>query len=67
MSREDGEGVIMADIALGEVPGAHVTIPDRFWIPEMPEGDQQWQAQLKRGHDFYVSHTLPFLKKRFRR
>ena len=68
MSREDGEGVITADIALGQVPGEHVTIPDRFWIPEMPEGEiRQWQAQLKSGHDFYVSHTLPSLKKRFSR
>jgi predicted amidohydrolase len=66
MSREDGEGVITADITLGEVPGERVTIPDRFWIPEMPEGEvRAWQAQLKSGHDFYVSNTLPFLKKRF--
>jgi predicted amidohydrolase len=68
MAREDGEGVITADVALGEVPGERVAIPDRFWIPEMPaEEIRQWRAQLKSGHEFYVSNTLPALKRRFNR
>jgi hypothetical protein len=68
MSQEDKEGVITADVALGEVPGERVSIPDRFWIPEMPaEEVRQWEAQLKSGHEFYLANTLPALKKRFSR
>jgi hypothetical protein len=68
MSQEDGEGVITADIALGEMPEERVDIPDRFWIPEMPaEEIRQWEAQLKSGHEFYLANTLPDLKNRFSR
>jgi len=68
MSREDGEGVITADLALGEVSRERIAIPDRFWIPEMPaEETRQWEAQLKSGHEYYLSNTLPALKRRFRR
>jgi hypothetical protein len=66
MSREEGEGVITADIKLGEVPRERVPIPERFWIPEMPpEEVRQWEGQLKSGHEFYLSHTRPSLKRRF--
>jgi hypothetical protein len=66
MSQEDGEGVITADIALGEMPEERVDIPDRFWIPEMPaEEIRHWEAQLKSGHEFYLANTLPDLKNRF--
>jgi predicted amidohydrolase len=68
MSREDGEGVITAGVAVGELPGKRIPIPDRFWIPEMPaEEIHQWEAQLKSGHEFYLSNTLPALKRRFSR
>jgi hypothetical protein len=36
-SRDEGAGVITADITLGEVPGERLSLPDRFWIPEMPD------------------------------
>jgi predicted amidohydrolase len=35
MKREDGEGVITAEIELGQVTPTE-EIPDRFWIPRMP-------------------------------
>jgi predicted amidohydrolase len=67
MSQQDGEGVITADITLGEVPGERVPIPERFWIPDnMPaEEHRLWEVQLKSGHQYYVSTTRPALKKRF--
>jgi predicted amidohydrolase len=68
MSQADGEGVITAEVVLGEVSGDRVGIPARFWIPEMPaEEIRQWEAQLKSGHAFYLANTLPDLKKRFTR
>jgi predicted amidohydrolase len=67
-SREEGAGVITADVVWGEVPGERLPLPHRFWIPEMPEEEKrEWKAQLKTGHEYYLSHTLPFLKSRFRR
>jgi hypothetical protein len=67
-SQGDGEAVITADVALGEVAGERIGIPDRFWIPEMPpEEIRQWEEQLKSGHEFYLAHTLPDLMNRFTR
>jgi hypothetical protein len=68
MSEQDGEGVITADITLGAVPGERVPIPQRFWIPDMPaEEHRLWEAQLKSGHQYYLSTTRPTLKRRFGR
>jgi predicted amidohydrolase len=66
MSREDGEGVITADVIPGEPVGEAVPIPDRFWIPDLPAGEiRAWQEQLKSGHEFYLANTLPAMKRRF--
>jgi predicted amidohydrolase len=68
LSREQGEGIITADITPGQVPGDRPPIPARFWIPDIPDGEiRAWQAQLKSGHDFYLSHTLPAVKRQFGR
>jgi len=68
LPQRDGEGVITADVALGEVPGQRPDIPDRFWIPEMPaEEHRLWETQLKSGHEHYLANTLPEMKKRFSR
>ena len=68
MSRSDGEGVITADVQLGPTQGQTDPIPDRFWIPEMPEEETRaWKTQLKEGFEFYSSQTLPLLHRRFDR
>lgn len=38
MTYEDGEGVIVADIASGQVPGDLAPIPDDFWATPLPPG-----------------------------
>jgi hypothetical protein len=66
MSREEGEGVITASLALGPVPGDPSPVPDRFWIPEFSESlHRQWEAALKAGHEYYLSTTLPAVRQRF--
>lgn len=66
MSREDGEGVITADVAWGPTPGEHTAIPDSFWLADYPENtNTSWETQLQSGHDYYLSTTLPYLKERF--
>ena len=68
MSQQDGDGVITADITLGEVPGERLLIPERFWIPNMTaEEHRSWESQLKSGHQYYLSTTRPALKRRFGR
>ena len=43
LSREDGEGVILANIDLKKKWEPSESIPDRFWIPDMPqELNQAW-------------------------
>jgi len=68
LSREDGEGIITADVTMGQTSSELPPIPDRFWIPEMPDEETRaWKAQLESGHNFYLSSTLPALRRRFAR
>jgi hypothetical protein len=68
MALEEGEGLITADLVLGEIAEPREAIPSRFWIPEMPaEEIRPWQSQLESGHEYYVSNTRPALKRRFER
>lgn len=53
-SRDEGAGVIFADIDV--TPGSpSLGLPDRFWIPEMPEGLLDiWETQNKYGKKIYA-------------
>jgi predicted amidohydrolase len=63
MSREEGEGVITADISFGSTTDEPEAIPDRYWIAEFPEAIyRRWQSDLKTGHEYYLSTTLPHAK-----
>jgi hypothetical protein len=63
MSREEGEGVITADILFGSIADEPETIPDRYWIAEFPEAIyRRWEDALKTGHQYYLSATLPYVK-----
>lgn len=63
MSREEGEGVITADISFGSITDEPETIPDRYWIAEFPEAIyRRWQSDLKTGREYYLSTTLPYVK-----
>jgi predicted amidohydrolase len=63
MSREEGEGVITADISFGSIAGEPEPITDRYWIAEFPEGIyRNWESALKAGHEYYSSRTLPYVK-----
>jgi predicted amidohydrolase len=68
MSREEGEGIITADISFGSIADEAQTIPDRYWIAEFPEAIyQRWQSDLKTGREYYLSTTLPSVKGLFDR
>jgi hypothetical protein len=57
-----------ADISLGSVGDEPDAIPDSFWIAEYPEElYRQWQSALETGHQYYLSTTLPNVKKLFDR
>lgn len=65
MSREEGEGVITADVSFGPISQGAEAIPDRYWIAEFSEGTyRQWQSDLKTGREYYLSTTLPYVKGR---
>jgi predicted amidohydrolase len=64
MSREDGEGIIAAEISFGPVREAE-PIPDRYWIADFSEQTyRQWESDLKTGNAYYVSTTLPDVRGR---
>lgn len=68
MAREEGEGLITADISFGRIADEPEAIPDRYWIAEFPEGTyRRWKDQLMPGHEYYVSTTLPYVKERLNR
>jgi predicted amidohydrolase len=68
MSREEGEGVITADVTLGPLAEEPDAIPDSFWIPEFSEAvSRQWESALGTGHQYYLSTTLPFVREMFTR
>ncbi|MHC4309726.1 MAG: carbon-nitrogen hydrolase family protein [Planctomycetota bacterium] len=66
MSYEDGEGVILADVTLGEIEVSHEAIPDRFWMDELPqEVIEEWENDLIEGHKYYQEKALPYYKEKW--
>ncbi len=64
LSREDGEGIIMTNIDLTKKWKSSEPIPDRFWIPDMPqELNQAWQIFNKHGETYYHEKTKPYWDK----
>ncbi len=62
MAYEDGEGIVCADVTLGEAAEPHEPIPDRFWIPELPERTvTRWEEALVQGRRYYDEVTVPHL------
>jgi predicted amidohydrolase len=60
MSYEDGEGIILADVTLGQVEGPHEPIPEGFWIPELPDATvTAWEEALVDGRKYYDEVTFP--------
>jgi predicted amidohydrolase len=61
MTREDGEGFITADIDIKKRWNPTETIPDRFWIPDMPtELNQAWELLNNHGKSYYRKITKPY-------
>lgn len=61
MSREQGEGVIVADIVSGRVDTPPLPLPDRFWIPELtPPFLSAWGDLNRFGEDYYQRVTIPY-------
>lgn len=59
---EEGEGIVLAEIQMGQVSAseARPPIPKRFWIPDHPKMIlHSWEEQNKFGRDYYNSVTLP--------
>jgi predicted amidohydrolase len=54
---EEGEGIIYAEIELGQVNNKRSEIPDTFWLYEHPPMiKQSWDEQNKFGQDYYRQH-----------
>lgn len=67
LTREDGEGVIMSNIDLSKKWKPTESIPDRFWIPDMPkELNQAWEIFNKHGETYYLETTKPYLDKQLK-
>ncbi|WP_299880640.1 carbon-nitrogen hydrolase family protein [uncultured Cocleimonas sp.] len=63
-SKDQGEGVVIAEVTISEKAVPTEAIPETFWIPkEMPEDwKQSWERWFASGTDYYELVTDPFLK-----
>jgi predicted amidohydrolase len=53
-TREEGEGVIIAEVTPGPVEGDLEPIPDRFWIPDLWESLlRAWEIENEMGRYYY--------------
>ncbi len=56
LKREDGEGIISADIDLTKKREPSETVPDGFWIPDLPPIlIASWEALNKHGEKYYIN------------
>ena len=59
-AQEEGEAVVIADIAPGEVEASEVDIPDTFWLHELSEVVlDAWENQNAFGRKYYEEVTRP--------
>ena len=57
LNKEEGFGVITANIDLSKQSKPSMSLSDDYWIPEMPdEFIQQWDKLNKFGRDYYNKH-----------
>ena len=57
MTREDGEGIIYADITIKLECKPSMTMPDSYWIPNMPDVFlEEWEKLNKFGAQYYEAY-----------
>jgi predicted amidohydrolase len=67
MAREDGEGIIVAEITPGAVDLALEPIPDRFWIPELWDPLlPAWERENRLGQEYYHGTAQSYYAKALR-
>ena len=56
----DGEAIVVADIAPGQVDATELEIPETFWLHEMPAAAlAAWESQNAFGKKYYEEVTKP--------
>lgn len=51
---EEGEGIVLADVKMGQVSTSRPPIPESFWIPEHPKMLlHSWEEENKAGKKYY--------------
>ena len=63
-AKEEGAGVVVAEVTLPSTPLSREPIPDRFWIPEeMPQPwHESWQRWFAKGGHYYKAVTQPYIR-----
>ena len=62
-SKDQGEGIVIAEVQISDTSVPSENISEDFWIPkEMPEDwKDSWDRWLEKGEDYYQLVTKPFL------
>jgi predicted amidohydrolase len=67
LKHEEGEGIILEEIDFSKKWTPTEPIPDRFWIPDMPQELQQaWDMFNQHGEKYYIKKTKPYLEKQLK-
>jgi predicted amidohydrolase len=63
-AKEEGAGVVVAEITLPSVQLPREPVPERFWIPvEMPQPwHESWQRWFTKGSHYYKAVTQPYIQ-----
>jgi len=65
MRREDGEGFVSAELDLSEKHEPSESVPEGFWIPNLPRAFRLlWAIQNLHGRNYYLRKTLAHRKRR---
>jgi predicted amidohydrolase len=64
MRHEDGEGFVSAELDLTEKHGPGETLPEGFWIPNLPRAFRlMWTLQNLHGRSYYRRKTLAYRRR----
>jgi predicted amidohydrolase len=61
MAREEGEGIIVANIVPGVIDAPRLPLPDRFWIPDLTQPYlSAWNDLNRFGEGYYQRVAMPY-------
>jgi len=66
-AQDEGESIVIAEITPGQVDASEITLPDSFWLHDIPPAAlAAWESQNAFGRKYYEEVTKPYRQSRSR-